>query len=123
MKKSSENKITGGHYLLDFFGCDTEQLNSMKFWQESLPQAAQAAEMQILNSHFHQFDPQGITGFLLLSTSHISIHTWPEHAYVACDVFSCSSDEYTRKAVDYLKKVLKHKKCEMEYVDRGYAVV
>lgn len=109
----------GGHYILDFFGCDTKQLNSLDFWKKNLTGAAKAADMQILKTHFHKFEPHGLTGFLLLSTSHISIHTWPEHKYVACDVFSCSTDEYTRKAVNFLKKNLKHAKCEMEYVDRG----
>ena len=122
MKEFVESKIMGGHYLLDFFGCDAEQLNSMEFWQENLPKAANAAEMKILNSHFHKFEPYGITGFLLLSTSHISVHTWPEHQYAACDVFSCSSDKYTIKAVNFLKKIIRYKKCKTEYLDRGCLV-
>lgn len=119
MKKCEENKIMGGHYLLDFFGCSKTQLDSMEFWQKNLPKAAHAAEMEILNSHFHKFEPYGLTGFLLLSTSHISVHTWPEHNFAACDVFSCGSGEFTKRAVGYLKKILKHKKCEMEYIGRG----
>lgn len=119
MMKSQKNKIMGGHYVLDFFGCSLNQLDSMKFWQKNLGKAARAADMEILKSHFHKFEPHGITGFLLLSTSHISVHTWPEHNFAACDVFSCSSDEYTKKAVDYLKKIIAHKKCETEYFGRG----
>jgi spermidine synthase len=120
--KSKKKEIKGGHYILDFFGCDSNQLNSLKFWREHLEKSADAAGMEILHHHFHEFTPQGITGFLLLSTSHISIHTWPEFNYVACDVFSCSDDKDTLKAVDYLKKHITHKNCEMEFVDRGYVV-
>ncbi len=120
--KTQEKEIKGGHYILDFFGCDRDQLNSIKFWQENLAKSADAAGMEVLHSYFHQFSPQGITGFLLLSTSHISMHTWPEFNYVACDVFSCSSDEDTRKAVDCLKENISHETCEEEYVDRGYVV-
>jgi len=120
--KSQNKQIKGGHYILDFFGCDKDQLDSVKFWQESLTKSADAAGMEILHSHFHQFNPHGITGFLLLSTSHISMHTWPEFNYVACDVFSCSDDKDTRKAVDFLKKSLTHKKCGMKCVERGYVV-
>lgn len=116
------NKIRGSHYILDFFGCSPEQLDSMDFWKTELPKSAKAAEMEILHENFHQFLPHGITGFLLLSTSHISFHTWPEYGYVACDVFSCSSDDFTQKAVDYLKKCIEHKKCEMKKVDRGYVI-
>ena len=120
--KKKEIRVQGGHYILDFFGCNQEQLNSIKFWQENLTKSANAAGMEILHHHFHEFTPQGITGFLLLSTSHISMHTWPEFGYVACDVFSCSDDKDTQKAVDYLKKAISHKTCEVEYVDRGYIV-
>jgi S-adenosylmethionine decarboxylase proenzyme len=120
MKTLKVDKTRGSHYILDFFGCNPKQLDSMTFWQEELPAAAKAAEMEILHDHFYQFTPHGITGFLLLSTSHISFHTWPEYSHVACDVFSCSSDKYTRKAVDHLKNCIEHKKCEMKKVDRGY---
>ena len=116
------DKIRGSHYILDFFGCDPRQLDSMEFWTSELPKSAKAAGMEILHDNFHQFKPHGITGFLLLSTSHISFHTWPEYGYVACDVFSCSSDDFTRKAVEHLKGCISHKKCEMKKVDRGYVI-
>lgn len=116
------DKIRGSHYIMDFFGCDPSQLDSMDFWKEELPKSAKEAEMEILHENFHQFDPHGITGFLLLSTSHISFHTWPEYGYVACDVFSCSSDEFTRKAMEYLKQKISHKKCETKKVDRGFVI-
>jgi S-adenosylmethionine decarboxylase proenzyme len=122
MENLEMENIKGSHYILDFFGCDREQLDSMDFWQKELPESAKAAGMEILHDNFHQFEPHGITGFLLLSTSHISFHTWPEFGYVACDVFSCSSDSYTRKAVDYLKKCIEHKKCEMNKINRGYVI-
>ena len=28
-------------------------------------------------------------GMLLLSSSHLTVHTWPEHGYAAIDVFHC----------------------------------
>ena len=37
----------------------------------------------------HQFEPQGLTGIVLLAESHISIHTWPEKGEAAIDVFTC----------------------------------
>jgi S-adenosylmethionine decarboxylase proenzyme len=67
----------------------------MAFWKKILVLSAEAAGMKVLNQQFFQFTPEGITGYLLLSTSHISMHTWPEHGYVACDVFSCGGDRET----------------------------
>ncbi|MBR97377.1 MAG: S-adenosylmethionine decarboxylase proenzyme [Dehalococcoidia bacterium] len=40
----------------------------------------------------------GITGFVLIAESHISIHTFPERNYVNIDVFSCKEFDYTNVA-------------------------
>jgi len=118
-----KQRVKGAHYTIDFFGCDPHQLNSLEFWRRELPASAHSARMDILHSYFHRFDPQGITGFLLLSSSHISFHTWPEYNYVACDVFSCSNDEETYRAVLHLKSVITHKRVEMNKIKRGYVVM
>ncbi|MBI5133822.1 MAG: adenosylmethionine decarboxylase [Candidatus Taylorbacteria bacterium] len=121
MKK--KQRVKGAHYTVDFFGCDPHQLDSLEFWQKSLLEAAKEANMEVLHSYYHQFEPQGITGFLLLSTSHMSFHTWPEYNYVACDVFSCSRGDDTKKAVDYLKKALSHSRSETHKIKRGYVTM
>ena len=121
-KSKAPAKVKGSHYLLDFFGCDSNELNSMAFWREHVVNASDVSGLEILKSDFHQFKPFGITGFLILSTSHISFHTWPENNYVACDVFSCGSESDTKKAVTYLKRHITHTRCEEKRVGRGYMV-
>jgi S-adenosylmethionine decarboxylase len=110
----------GVHYIINFFGCDEKQLDSMDFWKDVLPASIAQTNIAILHSHFYKFEPQGITGFLLLSASHISIHTWPEKNYVACDVFTCSSEEDTQKILDYLMKSITHGKVEIKKIKRAY---
>lgn len=116
-------KTKGLHIIIDLFGCDPHQINSLKFWEETLRGSADSAGMEILHTHFHEFKPQGITGFLLLSTSHISIHSWPEYNYVACDVFSCSDDINTEKAATFLIKNIESTRRKIERVKRGYNVM
>lgn len=108
------------HFLVEFFSCDTGSLNSMPFWKTVLIQTAEGAGLKVLNQHFFQFTPDGITGYLLLSTSHISIHTWPEHGYAACDVFSCGGDEETQEAVDSIIAKLPHQRVNLKRIIRGY---
>jgi S-adenosylmethionine decarboxylase proenzyme len=117
IKNSNPN---GVHYLIDFFGCDEEQINSVDFWKKVLPESLRGSSMTILNSFFYKFEPQGVTGFLLLSASHISIHTWPEYGYVSCDLFSCSSEDESKKVMDYLVKNIKNSKAEIKKICRGY---
>lgn len=41
-------------------------------------------------------DCGGITGTAILSTSHVSIHTWPLHQRVAFDLYSCLEFDITK---------------------------
>lgn len=116
-----KNNIPDGiHYLIEFFGCDPKQIDSEDFWKRVLPKSIEGTSMEILHSYFHKFQPQGITGFLLLSSSHISIHTWPDQGYVACDIFTCASKEETETAFERLKKEVSHEHINADVVNRGY---
>jgi S-adenosylmethionine decarboxylase len=120
MKNLENSNPNGVHYLIGFFDCDSKQIDSIKFWEGLLPESLCGTNMAILDSRFYKFNPQGVTGFLLLSASHISIHTWPEYNYVACDLFSCSGEEETKNVVDYLIKNIKNSRTEIQNICRGY---
>ena len=61
----------------------------MIWLEDLLTSAINQLGMEILSSHFHSFFPQGVTGIIGISTSHFSIHTWPEHGYAALDLYTC----------------------------------
>jgi len=117
MKNSNPNGI---HYLIEFFGCDAKQIDSVAFWKKILPKSVKDTGVEILHHYFYKFDPQGVTAFLLLSASHISIHSWPEYDYVACDVFACGDRKDTDAIVKYLSKNIPHKKIEIKKQRRGF---
>ncbi len=106
------------HYLIDFHGCDVDQIESMEFWKKALSDAAEVGKLGIIDDLYHKFEPRGITALLLLSASHLSIHTWPENEYVACDLFSCSGEENAKKAVKHLLGSIKCEKYELKRVLR-----
>ncbi|HYH02568.1 MAG TPA: adenosylmethionine decarboxylase [Bacillota bacterium] len=110
----------GAHVLADFWGCQFEKLDDAELLMNALRQAAQIAKMTILGEKSFKFDPQGFTGILLLSESHISIHTYPEQGYAAVDVYTCG-DGMTQKAIDYLKEVLKPTNVKEMQIRRGTA--
>lgn len=112
----------GVHYLLEFFGCAKEQLDSLPFWKKLLSKAIVDSGITVLNKHFYRFSPHGITGYLLLSASHIAIHTWPEYAYVTCDVFSCGGDDEAKGIVKYIRAALCHQKCRTRKLKRGFRI-
>jgi S-adenosylmethionine decarboxylase len=108
----------GAHVLADFWGCQFEKLDDAELLMRSLRQAAKFAQMTILGEESFKFHPQGFTGILLLSESHISIHTYPEQGYAAIDVYTCG-DGVTQKAIDYLKEVLRPTTVKEMQVQRG----
>lgn len=79
------------HLLYDMWLKNPAQLETVTAWEQVLITAAIASGATVLQHHFHQFSPTGITGFLLLAESHISVHTWPEERLATVDIFTCGT--------------------------------
>lgn len=110
---------TGTHLLADFHGVAAELLRDAKTLQRLLQDAAHYAGARVLSCHFHSFGEQdGVTGVVLLSESHISIHTWPESAFAAIDVFMCGSAQ-PHLAIAELARVLAPKRHWVKEAARG----
>jgi len=118
--KIKNSKPSGTHYLISFYGCDERQINSAEFWDTILCAGVKNAGIPILHNHFYEFNPHGITGFVLLAASHVSIHTWPEYKYVACDVFSCSPEVETGNLVRHIVKAVTHTSKDIKKMSRGF---
>lgn len=66
-----------------------------------------------------QFEPQGATVLVLLSESHLSIHTYPERGFAAIDCYTCGETVDPQIAIDYLVRVLKPEKTYAKKLIRG----
>jgi S-adenosylmethionine decarboxylase len=111
--------IEGKHFIIDGFECDSLLLNNIAHLERLCKKAAIDAGMEIIYSYFHQFQPQGVTGVLVLSTSHMSIHTWPEEKYVSLDFYTCGNPDLIAAPVNILLKELSSKKAIMYLIPRG----
>ncbi|MGC8604605.1 MAG: adenosylmethionine decarboxylase, partial [Desulfomonilaceae bacterium] len=72
--------------------------------------AAEIAGATVLKTAFQNFNPQGVSGVVVIAESHLTIHTWPEYGYAAIDIFTCGTRVDPWKAAVYLRQ-------EMEAVD------
>lgn len=110
---------TGWHLLADLHGVPAAKLTDPHRLEALLRQAAKAAGAIVLFGHFHHFGAgNGVTGVLLLMESHISVHTWPDHGFVAVDIFMCG-DAKPDVALDFLKATLAPTRCDLNRVKRG----
>ncbi len=79
----------GRQILVDLYDCDTDCLNHVEVIKTILIEVADSINTNVIDSSFHEFSPCGVSGVLIISESHIAIHTWPELGFAAVDVFTC----------------------------------
>lgn len=63
----------------------------------------------ILNTTAHQFEPQGFTILILLSESHLAVHTYPEHDALYFSLYSCRGPTDSQNTFEKLKNVINPK--------------
>ena len=78
--------------VIDMYGCDKAILNSHAQIVQAAHHAIKEIGASIVDECVHTFSPIGITYFAVITSSHLSIHTWPEYGYAAVDIFSCAHD-------------------------------
>ncbi|MBI4585714.1 MAG: adenosylmethionine decarboxylase [Planctomycetes bacterium] len=110
---------TGLHCILELYRCPLELLNDAAFVKEALREAVKRASSTLIEEVVHQFRPQGVTAIALLAESHISIHTWPELAYAAADVFTCGSRVRPEEACRYLASAFMAREHSLIKLPRG----
>ena len=72
-------------------------LTDISLLKNNLEQAAKEAGATVVKTVLHQFNPQGLSGLVVIAESHIAIHTWPEYRYAALDIFTCGLPEIAEK--------------------------
>lgn len=105
--------------LLDAHGCDFDLLNDGALLQRLLSEAAVIAGASVLNAYTKQFTPQGVTVAIVLSESHITIHTYPENNSFMADVFTCGDTCQPIKAAEYIIDQLKPTSYKLHTITRG----
>ncbi len=112
-------KPLGRHILAEIYGCDFDALNDVKNVETTMVQAALAAGAEVREYVFHKFSPQGVSGVVVISESHLTIHTWPELGYAAVDVFTCGDKVNPWDACNYLTQHFKASHVKAQETVRG----
>ena len=109
----------GQHVLLELRDCNVEKLDDLSFLRHTMLQAAEETGATIIGEIFHQFSPYGVTGVIAIAESHLCIHTWPEHAYAAVDIFTCGAAFNPTEAARMIVAALESADPELTEVERG----
>lgn len=112
-------KSLGSHLILELYGCPSPILDDPRTVSKVMTQAVQASGATMIKPFFHQFAPQGVSGVIIISESHFSIHTWPEYGYAAIDVFTCGQVIDMNLAVEVLRQGLQADSMQKMMLSRG----
>jgi len=97
------------HLIIDGYANDPKKIENMEFIYNFLDTYPAEIKMTKVStpqvSEYDSPEPedQGISGFVLLAESHISVHIFPKQSYINIDIFSCS-DFDTEQATTALKQ-------------------
>jgi len=114
-------KALGTHIVCELSGCSTQALTDVDAVREMMVGAANASRATIMEVAFHRFEPQGVSGVVVLAESHISIHTWPETGYAAMDFYTCGDHTDPWLACEFAAKALRATSMLTTEVKRGIA--
>ena len=110
----------GTHILVELSGCPGCILNDTTAIDKAMTDAAIASEATILSKHFHMFQPQGVSGVVVIAESHLTIHTWPEYGYAAIDIFTCGDRCSPYDAAELMSQGLDSSRMEIREYVRGF---
>ncbi|MBS3102390.1 adenosylmethionine decarboxylase [Candidatus Woesearchaeota archaeon] len=114
----------GQHLTIDAANCNRKKLADQSLVYDilnKLPAKLGMTKMSL--PHVVKWlDPgatiEGISGFVMIAESHVSLHTFPEKDYVFIDIFSCKGFDVDN-ATDLLTAVFESKKFSKKVVKRG----
>lgn len=112
-------KKLGRHLIVELAECDKQVLNNIEFLEEHMKESVRLAGATIVKAVFHRYNPQGVSGVVVIAESHISIHTWPEYGYAALDFFTCGEEVSPEKAYEYMAEKLKCNAPNLKEIARG----
>ncbi|MDR3289258.1 MAG: adenosylmethionine decarboxylase [Peptococcaceae bacterium] len=113
------NNAFGRHVLAEVYGCSFDLLNDRVKVEAAMVNAALEAGAEVREVAFHKFSPQGVSGVVVISESHLAIHTWPELGYAAVDVFTCGDRVNPWDALNYLTEQFKAGHMSATEIKRG----
>ncbi len=82
-------EFIGRHLFASYEECNLEALLDVQRLMKAMEIGIERSGASLLTTSSHQFPNGGFTALMLLSESHSSIHTYPEHRSCFIDMFTC----------------------------------
>ena len=114
-----EYHFAGKHFIASYLDCDVKALCDLHELMRSMDDAVNSSGATVLGMSHHVFPPNAITAVYLLSESHASIHTYPEHGACFVDLFTCGQKCSSEKFDAAMRAYLRPKRVNARFFERG----
>ncbi len=94
------------HLVIDGYGGDIDKMWDEDLVREFLYQYPESLDMtritepSVLRYDAPKSEDSGVSGFVIIAESHISVHTFPRKDYINIDIFSCRPFDHDRALKD-----------------------
>ena len=106
-KITNHDFALGRQMTVEYYECDPLIIGDGAEMERIFLNAAEKSGAHIISSNFHTFEPQGVSGVIIISESHFTVHAWPEHDYAAVDIFTCGENIDFEIAIKTLQEGMK----------------
>ncbi|MFN2455870.1 MAG: adenosylmethionine decarboxylase [Pyrinomonadaceae bacterium] len=85
--------IVGTEWLIDASGCRAESLRDTQLLRAMFERIIRELNLRVVGEPvWHKFaEPSGVTGMVLLTESHLTCHTYPEHELATINLYCCKA--------------------------------
>lgn len=109
--------FTGRHLVLAYEGCAAD-LDDLDALEAALREGVEAAGAEVRGVASTRYQPQGLSIVILLSESHASIHTYPEHRAAFLDIFTCGTTCRPERFDEVLRRRLRPQTVRSQLLER-----
>lgn len=116
----------GEHITIDGYGGSKKKLNDKDIVLSCLNDLPEKLGMEKLSEPKIYFapgndkkDPGGWSGFVVITESHISIHTFPKRGFLSADVYTCKNGMDNEFILEFFKEKFGLKDIEHNFIERG----
>ena len=112
------------HLIIDGYGGDISKMWDMETVRSFLTEypdnlgMTRITDPNVLEYNGPNHDDAGVSGFVIIAESHISIHTFPRRNYVNIDIFSCKAFDDSL-ALEVAKRLFDLSEVKSLVLDRG----
>ena len=109
----------GVHLLVNVYDVpDTVYLEYLVQGRPLLDEIVRRMNLHVMSQTGHQFSPLGYSYAYVLSESHFTIHTYPEHRSCYIDMFCCHPDFNPLRAIDRITQLFRTENVRYRIIER-----